>query len=173
MKTSPIQLLDSTILLVNVEHSDDSRFEVDEHNPTKWDKVAIKTSRSFVDAKDYWTDRDIPVDGIDSRTFAVQLGIKSDLVDSLEWSPYKFEIVIGVLVAVVKDGEPAHIKKMAYQYGLQFAFGSIREVLLNLTSRMQHGSMLLPTMSFMDEVVPESSEKAQGGDIGALGASTV
>lgn len=162
MRTSPIQLLDSTLLRVNVEHSTDNGFQLDDHNPANWERVSVRTSRLFTEAEGYWQDRPVPVPNIESRTFAIQLGIKSDRLDNeKEWCPYAFEVVMGVVVAVVRDDEPETVRRMAFQYGLQFAFGSVRDLLLTMTSRMQYGPMLLPTMSFMDEVPSKEKEPAQ------------
>lgn len=164
MKISPIQLLDSTLLKVAIDLSKDDRFLPDQYSPAIWDKVAFKTFRQFTKAPSFWSERKLPVDGIDSRTYAIQLGVKADPIEDEDWSPYTFEIVFGVLVAVVKEGEEESVEKMAFQYGLQFAFGSVRELLLSMTSRMQYGPMLLPTMSFMDEVPIKPQEEV--GEIG-------
>jgi len=163
MNISPIQLLDSTFLKIDVEHSDSVEFASNTpHNPTKWDQVSIGAYKNFSNAAEFWKNSKPPVEGMENRTFAIQLGIKSDTIDGVEWSPYSFEIAVGVIVSVTNPiDDETKLKKMAFQYGLQFAFGAIRELMSSLTSRMQWGQMLLPAMSFMDEN-PDELEDTTG-----------
>ena len=160
MNISPIQLFDTTFLKINIEHSSSmENIENGTHNPSQWDRVSLATYKNFTTASEFWNEKDAPIEGIDKRTFAIQLGLKSSKAEDKEWSPYHFEIEVGVIVAVVPSMEDEDkVKKMAFQYGLQFAFGAIREQVSNLTSRMQWGTMLLPAMSFMDEEPKESSK---------------
>ena len=57
------------------------------------------------------------------------------------------------MVAIVPTSAPAGmtIELMAYQYGLTLLYGVIRETFSSLTSKMEFGHCMLPTMSFLDE----------------------
>jgi len=160
MKPSPIQLLDSRVLRVNISNNEkyDSANTPDEIITSELINFEFQTAKLFDSASDFWDDKIPQKDGIQNRTFAVTFALKNTIEENSNSHKYIFEIIVGVVVAVIEEREEEYVRNMAFQYGLQIAFSITREVLMSNTSRMQLGEFLLPTVSFMDEKAPAISE---------------
>ena len=96
------------------------------------------------------------------RTYYVQLGLRTPS-DSSEVGPYRFEIVLSGVVAVLPGRKELKVSDddMALQYGLTLLYGVIREQLSTLTYKMMWGQVMLPTMNFMsDKTLEPQAESA-------------
>lgn len=153
MKKSPLQLLQTTLLKLSIEPVVDGRFtDRRPSNPYEYDHVVLETSKNCSKFQRYWDSIPVPVEGIQEKTYYVQLGIRTPLgTDNV--GPYKFEIVYGGVIAVLPDRRMNEISDddLALQYGLTLLYGVVREQLGALTYRMSWGQAMLPTMTFMDE----------------------
>lgn len=152
MILSPIQLLESKFLKVslelnNVESIGDSipdNGEIDIEHMMHIDRHPNNPPESEPNAK---------------RKYMLALGIRSGHDEESE-SPYSFEIVVsGLISADPKQLKPGmNVDDSAAKYGFTMLYGQIREVLMNMTSRMPSGQFLLPTMSFMDAEYPKEEK---------------
>ncbi|NML60553.1 hypothetical protein HHL21_05510 [Massilia sp. RP-1-19] len=108
------------------------------------------------------------------RHYAVVLGIRSDL-DRGDVLPYKFEIIINGIISINRKArdQVREIDDMAVKYGYTMLYGQIRERLSGLTSRMRKGTLILPTMSFMDETFPLPPLEDSNDDQTAIGQTPV
>lgn len=149
MKRSPIQLLETTLDKVSVAVNND--YDIDGADSKSFEKVTLEFHQACELASDYWGDSE-PPDGMRERTFRVQLGVRTSPEDAAK-APYAFELICSGIVACLqpKVSSSLSAKDGALEYGQALLYGVIRENLLSLTSRMQHGARMLPTISFMGD----------------------
>lgn len=146
-----MQLLQSSLLKIFIEPC---KFEGDSPStgPFDYDKVKFETARACGKFSEYWSGRLIPVDGLEKKTYFVQLGVRTPPEEE-NVGPYKFEIVCSGVVAVMPEREINSLSDddLVLQYGLTLLYGIIREQLSTLTYKMTAGQALLPTMTFLEE----------------------
>lgn len=157
MKASPVQLLQSTIDKISVEVNES--FDPTSGTTSLREDIVLQVKEEFGTFAEYWdSETPLPDPGIKSRTFLVTLGIRTDPSEKTD-APYRFEIVCtGIVACMVEKVHTLQPDEAARQYGLAMIYGTMREQLLGVTSRMAHGPRLLPTVSFMEE--PRSSASA-------------
>ena len=148
MKPSPIQLMRSTIEKLSVEVNSD--YQSGTEDAQLMENLVLQFKEDFRPLDGHWSEQNpVPMPGIEQRTFSVSLGIRTD-PDDLK-GPYSFEVVASGIVACVPERvHELTAAEAARQYGLAMIYGSMREQLLTVTSRMVHGGRLLPTVSFME-----------------------
>ena len=158
MRASPIQLLETTLIKVSIEPIEavESAEPVAEgHGKSLFNLTTfeIQTSKGIIPYSKYWDDKQNPPNALVDKTYLIHLGVRT--VPEVEAKGlYRFEVVVTGVVGVF-SAEKDSPEKMAYQYGLTLLFGVVREQLMALTLKMSNGSMMLPTMSFLDETPPE------------------
>ena len=81
--------------------------------------------------------------------FFLSLGVRSDS-DSEKRIPYHFEIIVAAHVEIRGTPSGVSVEDLATRNGLTMLYGQVRELLIGNSARMQHGKLLLPSMSFMD-----------------------
>ena len=153
MKKSPLQLLQTSLQKLSIEPVTDPRFEKRRpSNPFEYEQIVLETSKMCSKIPEYWREIHPPIEGLVDRTYYVQLGLRTPN-DSNEVGPYKFEIVLSGVVAVLPGRKELEVSDddMALQYGLTLLYGVIREQLSTLTYKMMWGQVMLPTMNFMSE----------------------
>ncbi len=152
MKRSPIQLVQSTLLKLEIEPIQSDRVEQRQYaNPFEYDKVVLETARNLVKFAEYW-EGEPPYPGLEESTYLVQLGLRTP-TDGSDVGPYKFEVVYSGVIAVLPSREMKNTNNddIALQFGLTLLYGLIREQIINLTHKMMWGQATLPIMSFLDE----------------------
>jgi hypothetical protein len=149
MKPSPIQLLQSTIETISIKASDE--FTPEDKSATGED-IALLVQENCQPFRDYWDSATPPLaPGIEDRTFAVRLGIRSDPEHGGAVLAYEFDLLFsGVVACLPERTSEFDPEQMARQYGFAMIYGAMREQFLTLTSRMPNGPRLLPTVSFME-----------------------
>lgn len=153
MKKSPLQLLQTSLLKLSIEPVNEPRFEKRRpSNPFEYEQIVLETSKTCSKLPEYWKEISPPIEGLVDRTYYVQLGLRTPS-DSSEVGPYRFEIVLSGVVAVLPGRKELKVSDddMALQYGLTLLYGVIREQLSTLTYKMMWGQVMLPTMNFMSE----------------------
>lgn len=160
MRKSPIQLVHSTLLKLEIEPVHSEELEQRQYaNPFEYDKVVLETARNCAKFSEYW-EGEPPYPDLEQATYLVQLGLRTP-TDGSDVGPYKFEVVYsGVIAVLPREVKNTSDDDMALQYGLTLLYGLIREQISNLTHRMMWGQAMLPTMNFLDEKHerPESIE---------------
>jgi len=141
MRASPIQILESKLLKIHFEQNKN-------HNLEESQEISIQSAKGFQKHPAYWSDQDIPP-SVKDRTFLIRLAIRTNPNEEFS-APYTFEIIFSGTILIEQDKGPEN-ETYALQYGLSILYGSIRELVLNISSRMTRGPFMLPTMSFMDE----------------------
>ncbi len=152
MKRSPIQLVQSTLLKLEIEPLQGDRFERGQYsNPFEYDKITLETARNCEKFPEYW-EGEPPYPGLEESTYVVQLGLRTP-TDGSDVGPYRFEVVYAGVIAVLPSREVKNTTNddIALQFGLTLLYGLIREQISNLTHRMMWGQAMLPTMNFLDE----------------------
>lgn len=153
MKSSPIQILESfpeKILLTTRDDAEDSV-------PGSFEKLDLQVFRRIVECPEFW-ESSPPVEGLESRTFKVTLGIRTP--KDKPAGPYLFEFVSSGIVACVQNISDKSPKELAYEYGLTILYGNMREQIATMTARMNPGIRFLPTLSFIGEK-PQEPEPAR------------
>lgn len=163
MKPSPVQLLQSRIDKIAVEVN--STFAEPLDSESIGEEMTLEFMEQVLPAHDFWkhTGRPVQTPGIEGRTYYVSLGVRNKVSDLQ--APYQFEIVCsGVVACLLPKIHSLEPDEAAKQYGLAMIYGAMREHFLLITSRMLHGSRILPTVSFME--APRSD-----GQVGQLSVS--
>jgi hypothetical protein len=169
MKPSPVQLLQSTIDKIAVESNDE--FDSSGKDASLREDIVLQVKEGFQDFAEYWDKGNpAPLPGLESRTYLVSLGIRTDPEDRHQ-APYSFELAVSGIVACMPEMvHELRPEEAARQYGLAMIYGAMREQLLTVTSRMMHGPRLLPTVSFMEPPkgasAPEKVESVGGHGLG-------
>lgn len=111
---------------------------------------------------DFWRGRELPISGIEDRTFVVNLAIRTASEDN-ESYPYTFRIRCAGVVACTKEQVSTNLsaKAAATEYGLSLLYGMVRDKVLLSTSRMPHSSWMLPTVSFMGDAKQREARQGQ------------
>jgi hypothetical protein len=156
MKSSPIQLLESFPEKVWVERN---KLEYALKNgESVFDRIDLQILKSIEAFPDYWEDTP-PVSGLKDRTFRVTLGVRTP--ENTKVGAYVFEFVVTGTIACIPDNLGVRSPEdISFEYGLAILYGMIREQFASITSRMQPGIRLLPTVSFIGEWKDEMSENA-------------
>lgn len=79
-------------------------------------------------------------------------------------SPYTGEIEIIGMFKVNDDYPEEKMAKMAHVNGAALLYGSVRELLANLTARGPFPQVMLPTATFIDECSSEGKKADDGPD---------
>lgn len=147
MKSSPVQLLQSTIEKVSVE----ANLEFNAEEAPFGEDVELQVREVCEPFPQFWDSQGQkpPIEEFPERTFLVRLAIRSNPEKSSN-IPYPFELIFSGVVASVPSFVQMSPSDSARQYGLAMLYGAMREQFLTMTSRMPHGARLLPTVSFMD-----------------------
>lgn len=147
MKSSPIQLLQSTIEKLSVEAND----SYDGEDPNSLgEKLDLQVKEICEPFADFWEDQKPATKELANRTFLVRLAIRTDPEGDAK-APYAFELVFsGVVACMPPKLNHFSPEQAARQYGFAMVYGAMREQFLTVTSRMPHGPRLLPTVSFME-----------------------
>lgn len=83
------------------------------------------------------------------NVFAVKLRV---IIENTEGklAPYEVDVEIAGIFEVNMSIKPEDRSEMADVNGCAVLYGSIRDLVLNLTSRAVNGPLLLPTVNFLD-----------------------
>lgn len=167
MKSSPVQLLQSTIEKISV----DANLEFDSKITPFGEDVELQVREICEPFPDFWNaqERTPPIEELPARTYLVRLAIRSNPEKSKE-IPYSFELIFSGVVASVPSFVDMPAADSARQYGLAMLYGAMREQFLTMTSRMPHGARLLPTASFMDGTSPGEVQDAGSSVLPAIEA---
>lgn len=89
------------------------------------------------------------------QVYAVSLRLiiqnKAGASSTEKFSPYKLDVAADALILVVKGAEKLDLpENLATVNGASLLWSAIREQVLNITSRMQAGPIMLPTVHFHD-----------------------
>jgi len=95
------------------------------------------------------------------QLYVVSLGlsVKNEglATETAQFSPYKIDVVAEALILVVKGAEKIDLpENLAVVNGASLLWSSIREQVLSITSRMQAGPAMLPTVHFHDLKKPSA-----------------
>ncbi|MGB9109841.1 MAG: hypothetical protein WCC39_14260 [Telluria sp.] len=149
MKASPVQMLQLFFKKVNVEF--DPRHAPEEvpnplTNVFTFDGVSLNTEVTFSEA-------DLSHERGQLYAVSVRLLIQNEAEESptVKFSPYKLDVAADALILVVKGAEKLNPPEdLALVNGASLLWSAIREQVLNITSRMQAGPVMLPTVHFHD-----------------------
>lgn len=149
MKIAPVQLLQTRFRKVCIE-VDERHVPTEPPNPLTtvfdFNGVTFKTevSLGFADpnhqrGKVYFISLKLIVDN------EVTPDVKNQ-----KFSPYLLDVHVDALVLIPRESEEKYgnPEDLAIVNGASFAWGAAREQIINVTSRMQVGSVTLPSMSF-------------------------
>ena len=146
MQLSPVQLLESKFIKVLVEINH-------EH----------KESKDSASGGELEIEHMMHIEKHDSSNtpnpnhpcYVLVLGLRSGTDEPS--TRYKFELVVTAIVSIdpTKFKEGWNLDDTATKFGFNILYGQIREVLTTLTGRMNGGTLLLPTMSFMNATFPQ------------------
>lgn len=157
MKASPIQLIESHLEKISVQPNRSYK----NVKSADVDHVTLQTFKRVVPAAEYWNKRKTPVDGIESRTFLITLGVRTPTDEKFK-GPYVFEVICSGVVICVPDGiGTMSAERAAREYGLSLMYGQVRENVAALTARMRSGIHMLPTVSFIGDGEGEAPPKRQ------------
>jgi preprotein translocase subunit SecB len=135
MKPSPLNLIDLSFININVqtEHDfDGNAFSFD------FDSVLFKCDIKFSEKNG----------AIDTWWVGLEFGMKSS---EEKMVPYSLEISAVGLFKVNSEFPQDKKERLAYENGAALVFSSIREMVINITSRYVYGPLQLPTTSFVGE----------------------
>lgn len=156
MKLSPIQLLESFPEKVWVERNKSEG--APEDGESVFDRIDLQVFKRIEPFPDFWEDAP-PVPGLKDRTFRLTLGVRTP--EETKVGAYVFEFVVtGAIACIPETLGGRNPEDVAFEYGLAILYGMIREQFASISSRMQPGIRLLPTLSFMGEREAERSELA-------------
>jgi hypothetical protein len=156
MKSSPIQLLASFPEKVWVERN--MTEEMLGNGKSIFDRIDLQVFKRIEICPEFWEDEP-PVPGLKERTFRVTLGVRTPEKSTV--GAYLFEFVVtGTIACIPEKVNEMNPEDAAFEYGLAMLYGMIREQFASITSRMQLGTRLLPTISFMGDRDAERSEQA-------------
>jgi len=165
MKMSPVQLMEATILKMYVEPNLDVELEVSDKD-FEFEDIDFDVAKGIGSADEFWADTTHDFGEIEARSVRLTLGIRTATPVN---SPYHFEIVCGGVFAIL-DPEyrgPVPNDCLLWQSGLSILFGRIRELLSSTTLKMPSGELLLPTMSFMDDLPPANWREGPNEALGS------
>lgn len=150
MKASPVQMLQLFFKNVNVE-LDPQHTPKEVPNPLTnvftFDGVSLSTEVSLSEA-DLTHER--------GQLFAVSLRLMvqnqpNETGSAQAFSPYKIDVGADALILIPKGAEKFDLpENLATVNGASLIWSAIREQVLNITSRMQAGPVMLPTVHFHD-----------------------
>lgn len=150
MKASPVQLLQLFFKKVDIEH-DPEHAPVDVPNPLTniftFDGVTLSTEVGLS-----------VVDPAHERgqlfLVSLRLMVQNQIIESKSrqaFSPYKLDVGADALILIPKGAEKIDLpENLATVNGASLIWSAIREQVLNITSRMQAGPVMLPTVHFHD-----------------------
>jgi hypothetical protein len=154
MKLSPIQLLESHPEKVWIERVSVDLGSAEDESTSG--QVDIQFYKKMVPFSDFWK-IEPAVPGLKDRTFHLTLGVRTP--ENLRAGTYVFEIVLTGVFACIPEKVGNRIPEdVVFEYGLTMLYGMVREQLVAISSRMQPGLQLLPTLSFMGEWKAEKKE---------------
>lgn len=147
MKASPVQMLQLFFKKVDVEF-DPQHAPNDVPNPLTnvftFEGVTLSTEVSLSEA-DLTHER--------GQIFVVSLRLMVQNQDggTQSFSPYKIDVGAEALILIPKGAEKLDLpENLATVNGASLIWSAIREQVLNITSRMQAGPVMLPTVHFHD-----------------------
>lgn len=145
MKASQLSLNDLTFLEVSVIINPDysgkiSEFDFDGALFT-W---GIRHGKRNDDGTDWWV--------------GLEIGMKSD---EDKPCPYNLNIRAAAMFGVDNNYPPEKRECFIYENGTALIYGAIREMVMNITSRSAHGSLMLPTASFFGSFAEHLEEERQ------------
>jgi preprotein translocase subunit SecB len=149
MKASPVQMLQLFFKKVDVEF-DPRHAPAEVPNPLTnvftFDGVSLNTEVTLSEA-------DLNHERGQLYAVSVRLMIQNEADESptVKFSPYKLNVAADALILVVKGAEKLDLpENLATVNGASLLWSAIREQVLNITSRMQAGPVMLPTVHFHD-----------------------
>jgi hypothetical protein len=171
MKASPVQMLQLFFKKVDVEF--DPLHAPDEvpnplTNVFTFDGVSLNTEVTLSEA-------DLNHERGPLYAVSVRLMIQNEADESstVKFSPYKINVAADALILVVKGAEKLNPPEdLATVNGASLLWSAIREQVLNITSRMQAGPVMLPTVHFHDLKKAATSPATLKDDIAPKKLST-
>lgn len=157
MKASPIQMLQLFFKKVDVE-LDPQHAPAETPNPLTnvftFNGVTLRTEVTLAEV-------DLNHERGQLYAVSLHLMVKNEKVEdpATKYSPYKLDVAADALILVSKGAETLDLpENLATVNGASLLWSAIREQVLNITSRMQAGPVMLPTVHFHDlkkvEVTP-------------------
>jgi preprotein translocase subunit SecB len=148
MKLSPVQLLESYPVKLIVEQNP----KYSTINSEDGDEIEVKFEHITNIVKS-------PTQSEGEARYFSMVGIRS-FSENEEDLPYSYEIMIGGIFSIDFSAAPKDVRvdDMAARHSFTMLYGQAREWLCNMTTRMRHGMVTLPTMSFMDASFPETKK---------------
>ena len=149
MKASPIQMLQLFFKKVDVEF-DPQHAPAEVPNPLTnvftFDGVSLSTEVTL---------SEVDLNHERGQLYAVSLRLmiqnEADESPTVKFSPYKLDVTADALILVVKGAEKLDLpENLATVNGASVLWSAVREQVLNITSRMQAGPVMLPTVHFRD-----------------------
>ena len=141
---SPIQLIDEKILRINL----DTR------------QVESETSELVFSHAISACEREEQ-----KGTWLVRLDVHFKPEPAATSGPYIGEIAVVGIFSLAEDFPAAKAKEMVYLNGGAILYGTIRELLTNLTSRAIHGAILLPTLDARCFIPSKEQSAVEGSTI--------
>ena len=140
MQLSPIQLLESRFGFISIQPIPSYEAKDREENGTAFspDKLTASGEVLITELDKRENDSDYAL--------CLTLKISPKEEDS---APYEINVTTHGLVRVLCQEQPRR-KELALVNGASLLFGSVREMVTNITSRSLNGAFLLPTFNFLD-----------------------
>ena len=142
MKASQLSLDDLTFLEVSVIVNSDYTGKISEFN---FDGVlfnwGIRHGRRNDEGTDWWV--------------GLEVGMKSE---EEKQCPYHLNVRAAAMFTVNNNYPPENRECFIYESGASLVYGSIREMVMNITSRSAHGALMLPTASFFGSFAERQKE---------------
>jgi preprotein translocase subunit SecB len=145
VKSSPLQLELLKFNMVSIE--------VD----TEYAETIPDTNSDFdFDGVNFQTGIDVQrIEGRDKRDHFLNFLQFSITNEDGKKCPYKVHIVVAAVITVSESIPAAKRENLARVNGAALLFGAAREMVANITSRSAAGALMLPTVNFIDEAIPE------------------
>jgi len=149
MQASPIQTRAILYRRVNVSPHLTDKGEIDTnlHGPDfQWEgvKLQVKTGTAVEATSE-----------VDPTGFLVSLNVQISNKDG-KTCPYVIDIELLGILSVSPKLAPARREDLATVNGLAIVYSATRELITNLTSRMEYGPLVLPGVNFADHAsIPE------------------
>lgn len=149
MKASPVQMLQLFFKKVDVEF-DPQHAPAEVPNPLTnvftFDGVTLSTEVTLSEAE---------LNHERGQLYAVSLRLmvqnEGGEDPTVKFSPYKLDVAADALILISKGAEKLDLpENLATVNGASLLWSAIREQVLNITSRMQAGPVMLPTVHFHD-----------------------
>lgn len=149
MKESKIQLLSLDLERVTFKKNPRYQKGSSQSEDDSVQNFALQSAKAITKSPEFWDDDDKVDPEAKEHTYTVRLGIRTPLRESTAY-PYQFEVIFSGVV-VNFDHTDGDSDQLATKYGLALLYGAVRDQIIALSSKMKHGRLLLPTMSFDDD----------------------